>query len=147
MIDLETGDGQQNYAREKFGNQKGISSDEFFGRDEFDPSAKSEARARLQGFEGSTSISSNAFFGRPEDDGPEGGDYGGNYGDLEGAARDFIRRFGITASDDLENLTQVLGEGASRLQSMFLIFYPSFLLLSPYHTTNDQEEHHLADIH
>ncbi|KAI9795062.1 MAG: ADP-ribosylation factor GTPase activating protein, ER-Golgi transport [Peltula sp. TS41687] len=110
-------DKQQNYAREKFGNQKGISSDEFFGRDSYDPTVKAEARSRLQGFEGSTSISSNAYFGRPEDDGPEGGEYGGNYGDLEGAARDFIRKFGITASDDLENLTQVLGEGASRLQN------------------------------
>lgn len=27
-----------------------------------------------------------------------------------------MRKFGITAGDDLENLTQVLGEGASKLQ-------------------------------
>ena len=41
---------------------------------------------------------------------------GGNYGDLEGAAKDFVRKFGVTTADDLENLTQVLGEGASKLQ-------------------------------
>ena len=39
-----------------------------------------------------------------------------DYGDLESAAKDFIRKFGITASDDLENLTQMVGEGAGRLQ-------------------------------
>jgi ADP-ribosylation factor GTPase-activating protein 2/3 len=42
----------------------------------------------------------------PEDD----------YGDLESAAKDFVRKFGITASDDLDNLTSLLGEGATRLQ-------------------------------
>ena len=63
------------------------------------------------GFEGASAISSNAYFGRPEDDAPED-----EYGDLEGAAKDFVRKFGITASDDLENLTSLLGEGASRLQ-------------------------------
>lgn len=69
----------------------------------------------MQGFEGATSISSNAYFGRPEDDLPTADEFG-NYGDLEGAARDFVRKFGVTAGDDLENLTQVLGEGASKLQ-------------------------------
>ncbi|KAL1975802.1 hypothetical protein VTN31DRAFT_4194 [Thermomyces dupontii] len=100
----------------RFGNQKSISSDEFFGRNQFDPAAQAEAKARLQQFEGATAISSNAYFGRPEDDFPSADDFGG-YGDLESAAKDFIRRFGITAADDLENLTQVLGEGASKLQS------------------------------
>ncbi|KJF60880.1 arf GTPase-activating protein, variant [Coccidioides immitis RS] len=99
--------------RAKFGSQKGISSDEFFGRNQFDPAAQAEAKARLAGFEGATAISSNAYFGRPEDENTD--DYG-NYGDLESAAKDFVRRFGITAGDDLENLTNVLGEGASRLQ-------------------------------
>ncbi|KAI9851074.1 MAG: ADP-ribosylation factor GTPase activating protein, ER-Golgi transport [Thelocarpon superellum] len=105
---------QESYARQKFGNQKGISSDEFFGRNIFDPSAQAEARTRLQNFEGSSSISSNAYFGRPDEDNAP--DEFGNYGDLEGAARDFVRKFGVTAGDDLENLTHVLGEGASKLQ-------------------------------
>ncbi|KAF1983322.1 ArfGap-domain-containing protein [Aulographum hederae CBS 113979] len=106
-------DDAQRYAREKFGTQKGISSDEFFGKGAFDPTAQSEAKSRLQGFEGATSISSNAYFGRPEDEPGAGAE---DYGDLEGAAKDFIRKFGVTAGDDLENLTQVLGEGATRLQ-------------------------------
>ncbi|KUJ10389.1 ArfGap-domain-containing protein [Mollisia scopiformis] len=104
-------DDDEKYARQKFGAQKGISSDEFFGKGAFDPNAQSEAKSRLQGFEGATSISSNAYFGRAEDDAPAE-----DYGDLESAAKDFVRKFGVTAGDDLENLTQVLGEGASKLQ-------------------------------
>ncbi|KAK2789373.1 ADP-ribosylation factor GTPase activating protein, ER-Golgi transport [Onygenales sp. PD_12] len=103
------------YARSKFGSQKGISSDEFFGRDQFDPATQAETKSRLTNFEGATSISSNAYFGRPEDDVPAVDEYG-NYDDLESAAKDFVRRFGITAGDDLENLTQVLGDGAVKLQ-------------------------------
>ncbi|KAH0544270.1 hypothetical protein FGG08_001533 [Glutinoglossum americanum] len=104
----------EKYARNKFGTQKGISSDEFFGRNNFDPSAQSEARSRLQGFESASSISSNQYFGRPEDDDVPADD---GYGDLEGAARDFVRKFGLTAGDDLDNLTAVLGDGASKLQN------------------------------
>lgn len=78
----------------------------------FEAGAAAEAKSRLQGFEGAQSISSNAYFGRPEaeEGAPE------DYGDLESAAKDFVRRFGITAADDLENLTHLLGEGAGRLQ-------------------------------
>jgi ADP-ribosylation factor GTPase-activating protein 2/3 len=104
-------DDSTSFARDKFGGQKGISSDEFFGRAAFDPSAQSEAKTRLQGFEGATSISSNAYFGRPEEDFSAD-----DYGDIESAAKDFVRRFGLTAGDDLENLTHLLGEGASKLQ-------------------------------
>lgn len=117
-IDNHPDDSEQ-YARQKFGTQKGISSDEFFGRNNFDPSAAAEAKTRLSGFEGATSISSNAYFGRPEDDLPQADEYG-NYGDLESAARDFVRKFGNTAGDDLENLISVAGEGAVKLQGEFM---------------------------
>ncbi|KAI2030259.1 ADP-ribosylation factor GTPase activating protein, ER-Golgi transport [Ophidiomyces ophidiicola] len=106
-------DEELEYTRSKFGGQKGISSDEFFGRNQFGSAAQAEAKARLAGFEGATSISSNAYFGRPEEEQVE--DYG-NYGDLETAAKDFVRKFGITAGDDLEHLTHALGEGATKLQ-------------------------------
>lgn len=104
----------------KFGAQKGISSDEFFGRDRFDSNAQSEAKERLRQFDGAQSISSNSYFGRPEDDYPPIDD---GYGDLETAAKDFVRRFGITAGDDLENLTQLMGDGATKLQGEFSRFY------------------------
>ncbi|KAI1461559.1 ArfGap-domain-containing protein [Annulohypoxylon moriforme] len=110
-VKAATEDDDERYARNKFGNQKGISSDEFFGKGSFDPNAQAEAKTRLQGFEGATAISSNAYFGRPEEEDPVD-----DYGDLETAAKDFIRKFGITAGDDLDNLTSALGEGATRLQ-------------------------------
>ncbi|KAI1626498.1 hypothetical protein EDD37DRAFT_627410 [Exophiala viscosa] len=107
-------DDSEQYARQKFGVQKGISSDEFFGRASFDPSAQAEAKTRLQGFEGATSISSNAYFGRPEDD--VTGLENGEYGDIETAAKDFVRRMGLTAGDDLENLINVAGDGGRKLR-------------------------------
>ena len=63
---------------------------------------------------------------------PQADEYG-NYGDLEGAARDFVRKFGVTAGDDLENLTNVLGEGASKLQGECIISRQSSVL----HTVTD----------
>ncbi|CAG8883941.1 unnamed protein product [Penicillium nalgiovense] len=99
--------------RTRFGAQKGISSDEFFGRERFDPAAQSEAKDRLRQFDSATSISSNSYFGRPED---EVSSLDDGYGDMEVAAKDFIRRFGITAGDDLENLSHLVGEGATKLQ-------------------------------
>lgn len=51
-------DDSETYAREKFGAQKGIGSDEFFGRGSFDPSAAAEAKSRLTG-----TSSSVAYFG------------------------------------------------------------------------------------
>lgn len=122
LLTTTTDDGE-NYARKKFGTQKAISSDEFFGKGIFESGAQAEAKSRLQGFEGAQAISSNAYFGRSEEDergmgGGGGGGMGGgeDYGDLETAAKDFVRRFGITAADDLENLSQLVGEGAGRLQ-------------------------------
>ena len=103
-------DEDEKFARSKFGGQKAISSDEYFGKGSFDAAAVSEAKQRLQGFDGATAISSNAYFGRAEEESVE------DYGDLESAAKDFVRRFGITAGDDLENLTQALGAGATKLQ-------------------------------
>ncbi|KAI5286907.1 ADP-ribosylation factor GTPase activating protein, ER-Golgi transport, partial [Ascosphaera atra] len=97
--------------RSKFGAQKGISSDEFFGRNQYDPSAQAEAKSRLTQFEGATAISSNAYFGRPEEDEPVE-----EYDGFENMAKDFVRKFGMTAGDDLENLSNLVGEGASRLQ-------------------------------
>lgn len=110
LITLFCIDESETFARSKFGTQKAISSDEYFGKGSYDPNAQAEAKTRLQGFEGATSISSNAYFGRPEEEEEE------DYGDLESAAKDFVRKFGITAADDLENLTNVIGEGASKLQ-------------------------------
>ncbi|KAL7963365.1 hypothetical protein V8C34DRAFT_268040 [Trichoderma compactum] len=110
-VKASAADESETFARNKFGAQKAISSDEYFGKGSYDPNAQAEAKTRLQGFEGATAISSNAYFGREEEEETE------DYGDLESAAKDFVRKFGITAADDLENLSTVIGEGATKLQS------------------------------
>jgi len=107
-------DDDESFAREKFGQQKAISSDEFFGRNNFDPQAQSEARTRLQGFDGATSISSNQYFGREEEEEPVDLT---DMNNLEGTARELARRLADTAGEDLENITMALGQGADKLQN------------------------------
>jgi ADP-ribosylation factor GTPase-activating protein 2/3 len=53
-------------AREKFGAQKAISSDMYFGRGAYDAAAVEEAQGRLKAFEGRTGIGSDEYFGREE---------------------------------------------------------------------------------
>ncbi|KAL6932858.1 hypothetical protein ACO0R3_001946 [Hanseniaspora guilliermondii] len=55
----------------KFGSQKGISSDEFFGRGSYDEDANKEAREKLKNFNNATAISSDAYFGRDGSDDEE----------------------------------------------------------------------------
>ncbi|THH19499.1 hypothetical protein EW146_g1678 [Bondarzewia mesenterica] len=98
-------------ARDRFGNQKAISSDMFFGRNDYDPAAVSEAQARLSQFQGATSISSNQYFGREEEDdlvaaNADGGLLGdGSLSGLETAAKDAIAR--VMANPDVQNLGEV----------------------------------------
>ena len=57
------------FARDKFGNQKAISSDEYFERGAYDAGARAEAHARLAQFAGATAISSDQYFGRERERG------------------------------------------------------------------------------
>lgn len=96
-------------AREKFGNQKAISSDQFFGRNQYDSDAQAEAANRLQNFSGATSISSNQYFGRPEDSPTLGSD--GEYipcvssSGLMNAKLSLILSFSVVSLASLGNLS------------------------------------------
>ncbi|KIY52477.1 ArfGap-domain-containing protein [Fistulina hepatica ATCC 64428] len=107
-------------AREKFGNQKAISSDMYFGRNAYDPAAVSEAQTRLQSFQGATSISSNQYFGREEEEtglehqGSDGGLLGdGSLAGLETAAKDAISR--VLSNPDVQNMGDSIRAGALKL--------------------------------
>lgn len=106
-------------AREKFGNQKAISSDMYFGRKDYDPSFVSESQTRLQNFQGATSISSNQYFGREEEDeferaSSDGGMLGdGSLANLELAAKDVISR--VMANPDVQNVGESIRTGALKL--------------------------------
>ncbi|EGW31196.1 uncharacterized protein SPAPADRAFT_61776, partial [Spathaspora passalidarum NRRL Y-27907] len=107
----------------KYGTQKGISSDEFFGRGpRFDEQAKNEARSKLQAYSGAQSISSSSYFG--EEEGANGGRPGGRgrsgtggLADIEASAREFASRFSGNANQDLDVLKDALEEGANKLGS------------------------------
>ncbi|KAH9952937.1 hypothetical protein BC827DRAFT_1251396 [Russula dissimulans] len=101
--------------RERFGNQKAISSDMFFERGAYDPATVSEGRTRLSQFQGATSISSNQYFGREEEEALEQGADGGMLGDgslagLETAAREAVSR--IISNPDVQNLGESIRSGA-----------------------------------
>ena len=106
-------------ARDRFGNQKAISSDMFFERGSYDPATVSEGQARLAQFQGATSISSNQYFGREEEDAlAQGSDGGGLMGDgslagLENAARDAVSR--IISNPDVQNLGESIRSGALKV--------------------------------
>lgn len=111
------------FAREKFGNQKAISSDMYFGRNAYDPATVSEAQTRLQSFQGASSISSNQYFGREEEE--EGGNIGpgsdgGLLGDgalagLELAAKDAISK--VLANPDVQNMGESIRAGALKVRN------------------------------
>ncbi|KAG7694014.1 hypothetical protein KL930_003023 [Ogataea haglerorum] len=50
----------------RFGNQKAISSDQFYGVGSYDEAKAQEARTKLQAYNGATSISSSQYYGEPE---------------------------------------------------------------------------------
>jgi len=105
-------------ARDRFGGQKAISSDMYFGRNAYDPASVSEAQTRLQSFQGATSISSNQYFGREEEEELDRGADGGLLGDgslsgLETAAKDAISR--LMANPDVQNIGESIRTGALKL--------------------------------
>ncbi|CAG8443935.1 12147_t:CDS:2 [Funneliformis caledonium] len=101
------------YARQKFGNQKAISSDQFFGRNDYDPDTLSAASDRLRQFEGANSISSSQYFGRDDDDiQKESLDLTG----IEINAKDFARKFIGQASSDYESIKNVVERGSEKLR-------------------------------
>ena len=122
-------------ARDKFGNQKAISSDMYFGRNDYDADNAREAQTRLQSFSGATSISSNQYFGREEDEdsldrgGPDGSLLGdGSLSGLETAAKDAISR--VLANPDVQNVGESIRSGALKVRSPYSIFV--CVKLNPY---------------
>ena len=112
------------YARDKFGGQKAISSDMYFGRNAYDPAALSEAQTRLQGFQGATSISSNQYFGREEDEMPQHQDAllgDGTLANLEGAAKEVISR--VLANPEVQNAADSIRAGALKVSAVLILPY------------------------
>lgn len=90
----------------KFGKQKAISSDMFFGRNNFDSEAQQEAHQKLQSFNNSQAISSASYFGEGEEQRNGGGVGGANLG---------MNNYIDTTNDDLTAIKDALEQGANKL--------------------------------
>lgn len=93
----------------KYGGQKAISSDQFFGKGSYDVNAQQEAHTKLQAFNNSQAISSSSYFGEDESEqqngiGSNGAGRGGEFAS-----------FASTTNDDLAVLKDALEQGANKL--------------------------------
>lgn len=94
----------------KYGTQKGISSDQFFGRNSYDNEAAQQARTKLQSFNGATSISSSSYFG--EDQQQMGGPAGSNNDDVEARLKELAQTY---LGEDMAVIKGALENGAEKL--------------------------------
>lgn len=92
----------------RFGTQKGISSDQFYGIGNYDENKAQEARSKLQAFSNSQSISSSDYYG--EDDVQQFRNK--NDDSIEQQVMDFAEKY---MGDDLNVLKGALEDGAEKL--------------------------------
>ncbi|ORX88823.1 ArfGap-domain-containing protein [Basidiobolus meristosporus CBS 931.73] len=111
---------ESNTAREKFGNQKAISSDMYFGRNDYDSDHLSQQQQRLSEFSGAKSISSNQYFGRQEEQAEDVDDDNIDFRDLEYQAREYAQR--LMSNTDMDAVRDAVQQGAEKLSSFIKDF-------------------------
>lgn len=113
-------------AREKFGNAKAISSDQFFGRNEYDPAISAEQASRLAQFQGAKAISSDQYFGRePELDRSmeDTVSFGNDWDSLQDQALVMARKLVGQASADLDAVRDLAENATSKVCLESTSFY------------------------
>ncbi|KAI8834913.1 hypothetical protein BC829DRAFT_406838, partial [Chytridium lagenaria] len=103
-------------AQKRFGSAKAISSDQYFGRGNYDERESAEARDRLQQFQGKSGFGSDEYYGRDESAYAERRNSGSGLVDAVGStARDFASKFVDQGIQDLSSLKKIVAEGGSKL--------------------------------
>jgi ADP-ribosylation factor GTPase-activating protein 2/3 len=103
--------------KEKFGNAKAISSDQYFGRNEYDPAVSAAESARLKQFSGASAISSSQYFGNNDDDRSSGAQQQhqrGTSGEWD-ILQDQARRFVGQAAADLDAVRDLAENASSKV--------------------------------
>ena len=118
-------------AREKFGSARAISSDQYFGRNEYDPAVAAAESARLSQFSGAKAISSDQYFGREESNDNDSSyrSYGNNsrnvdmsmgeWDNVQDQAVAIARKFVDQAALDLDAVKDLAENATSRVKSYF----------------------------
>lgn len=94
----------------RFGGQKSISSDQFYGINAFDKEKDKEAKAKLQNFAGAQSISSSQYYGNEEEQLQRDDSFGD--GDIGQKVAQIAQKY---MGDDVEVLKGAFEQGAEKL--------------------------------
>ncbi|KAI9302820.1 hypothetical protein BJ944DRAFT_184420 [Cunninghamella echinulata] len=109
-------------ARDKFGSAKSISSDQYFGRNEYDTKLIAERSVALSKFQNATSISSDQYFDRPSSSSSNNSnnrysDMGGGYIRSSSSYQSNRSSYPNSSGSPLsKKLLNVATKGASKLQ-------------------------------
>ncbi|KAI7865829.1 hypothetical protein BDF14DRAFT_1819901 [Spinellus fusiger] len=108
-------------ARDKFGSAKAISSDQYFERNQYDPSVSAAQATRLSQFQGARAISSDQYFGKEEGMDRSGSVSvsGTDWDALQTVATGMARTFVGQASADLDAVKDLAENATAKLQDMF----------------------------
>jgi ADP-ribosylation factor GTPase-activating protein 2/3 len=116
-------------ARDKFGSARAISSDQYFGRNEYDPAITAAESSRLSQFSSAKAISSDQYFGRESDldsIGDRNRSYSssnaadmGDWNDVQDQAVAMARKFVDQAALDLDAVKDLAENATSRVRSYF----------------------------
>lgn len=115
-------------AREKFGSAKAISSDQYFGRNEYDPAISAAESSRLSQFTSAKAISSDQYFGRESDmDNQTSRSYSnsndmvslGDWDNVQDQAVAMARKFVDQAALDLDAVKDLAENATSKVRHYF----------------------------